>query len=122
MAVLTIPIGLASGWPWLLLALLPSGVLCAPSMTAANDNLARIVPAASRGEAIGLLGSAFTVGSTAGAPFAGLVIDAWGPPWAFAVAGAVSAVAALAALPAYRRSPRAVVDASVERVVTTVGV
>jgi MFS family permease len=122
MAVLTIPIGLASGWPWVLLALAPSGVLCAPSMIAANDNLARIVPAASRGEAIGLLGSAFTAGTTAGAPFAGLVIDTWGPAWAFVAAGAVGVVAALAALTAYRRAPRAGAEARADRVVTTASV
>jgi MFS family permease len=105
MALLTIPIGLASGWPWLVLALLPSGVLCAPSMTAANDNLAAIVPAASRGEAIGLLGSAFTAGVALGAPFAGAVIDAVGPQWAFAAAGVVGTLAILTAVPLYRRVP-----------------
>jgi MFS family permease len=102
MAVLTVPIGLASAWPWLLLALLPSGLLCAPSMTAANDDLTRIVPPTSRGEANGVLGSAFTVGIAAGAPFAGVVIDTWGPQWAYAAAGAVGALAVLAAAPAYR--------------------
>jgi MFS family permease len=111
MAVLTIPIGLASAWPLLLLALLPSGLLCAPSMTAATDDLTRIVPAASRGEANGVLSSALTVGVAAGAPFAGVVIDAWGPPWAYAAAGLVGALAVLAAAPAYRRSPRDADDA-----------
>lgn len=105
LGLLTIPVGLAPSWPWLLLALLPSGVLCAPTMVAANDNLARIVPAESRGEAIGLLGSALTAGTSLGAPFAGVVIDHFGPEWSFAACGAVGAVAILAALPAYRRSP-----------------
>jgi MFS family permease len=77
-------------------------------MTAANDNLARTVPAESRGEATGLLGSAFTAGTTLGAPFAGLVIDQAGPGWAFAAAGAVGALVVLAAVPAYRRAPQAV--------------
>jgi MFS family permease len=111
MSVLTIPVGLVTGWPWIMLALLPSGVLCAPSMTAANDNLTRIVPPAARGEANGLLSSAFTVGVTAGAPIAGMIIDGWGPGWAFAGAGAVGAVAVLAAVPAYRRGYRPFVEA-----------
>jgi MFS family permease len=111
MSVLTIPVGLVTGWPWMMLALLPSGVLCAPSMTAANDNLTRIVPPAARGEANGLLSSAFTVGVTAGAPIAGMIIDGWGPGWAFAGAGAVGAVAVLAAVPAYRRGFRPFVEA-----------
>jgi MFS family permease len=105
MGLLTIPVGLAPTWQWLLLALVPAGVLCAPTMVSANDNLAHIVPAESRGEATGLLGSALTAGTTLGAPFAGLVIDHAGPAWSFAACGAVGAIAVLAALPAYRRSP-----------------
>ena len=104
MGLLTVPVGLAPSWPWLLLALVPAGVLCAPSMVAANDTLARIVPANSRGEATGLLGSALTAGTTAGAPFAGLVIDGAGPAWAFAAAGAVGAGAVLVAWAATRKA------------------
>jgi predicted MFS family arabinose efflux permease len=103
--VLTIPVGLAPSWPWLVVALIPAGVLCAPTMVSANDTLARVVPAESRGEATGLLGSAMTAGTALGAPFAGLVIDHAGPAWSFAAAGAVGAVAVLAALPAHRRAP-----------------
>jgi predicted MFS family arabinose efflux permease len=103
MAALTIPVGLGDAWPWLLLALLPSGVLCAPAMTAANDNLTRIVPAASRGEATGLLGSAFTFGVAVGAPFAGTVIDHLGPSWSYAATGLVGLLATLAVIPLWRR-------------------
>jgi MFS family permease len=106
MAALTIPVGLASGWPWILLALLPNGVLCAPSMTAASDNLTGIVPAAARGEANGLLNSAFTIGVAAGAPFAGTIIDGWGTTWAFAAAGAVGLLVSLVGVPIYRRGSR----------------
>lgn len=109
MAVLTIPVGLAGGWPWLLLALVPSGLLCAPSMTAANDNLTEVVPPAARGEANGVLSSAFTMGIAAGAPLAGLVIDRWGPQWAFAAAGTIGFLASVAALPAFRRGASGVV-------------
>jgi MFS family permease len=107
MALLTIPVGLAS-WPWIMLALLPSGLLCAPSMTAANDNLTRIVPPAARGEANGLLSSAFTAGVAAGAPFAGAIIDGWGPAWSFAAAGVAGVLVVLVAVPAYRRGAPAV--------------
>jgi MFS family permease len=105
MGLLTIPVGLVPSWHWLLLALIPAGLLCAPTMIAANDSLARAVPANSRGEATGLLGSALTAGTTLGAPFAGFLIDNAGTHWAFAACGAVGAVAVLAALPAYRRAP-----------------
>ncbi|MBX6749364.1 MAG: MFS transporter [Micromonosporaceae bacterium] len=110
MAALTMPVGLASSWPWIMLALLPSGVLCAPSVTAANDNLTRIVPPAARGEANGLLGSAFTIGVAAGAPFAGAIIDGWGAEWAFAAAGGVAVLIVLAAVPAYRRGDHPAVE------------
>jgi MFS family permease len=102
MAILTIPVGLASGWPWLLLALLPCGMLCAPTVISANENLTRIVPPAARGEAIGLVGSAFTVGTALGAPFAGAVIDATSPAWAYAAGGMVTLLAVAIALPASR--------------------
>jgi predicted MFS family arabinose efflux permease len=106
MAALTMPVGLASGWPGILLALLPSGLLCAPSMTATVDKLTDIVPPVARGEANGLLGSAFTVGMAAGAPLAGVVIDGFGAPWAFAAAGGLGVLVVLAAGPAYRRGGR----------------
>lgn len=121
MALLTIPVGLAGGWPWLLLALLPSGMLCAPSMTAANDNLTEAVPSAARGEANGVLSSAFTVGVAAGLPFAGAIIDRWGPQWAFAAAGAVALLAVLGAQPLFRRGA-ATVTPAVERVPETAAV
>lgn len=104
MGLLTIPAGLAPDWRMLCLLLIPAGVLCAPTITAGNDTLSRLVPAESRGEAMGLLGSALTVGNTIGAPFAGLVIDGAGPGWAFAAAGAVGTLAAALSFPAYRRS------------------
>jgi predicted MFS family arabinose efflux permease len=85
-------------------ALIPAGLLCAPTMVANNDTLTRIVPESSRGEATGLLGSALTAGTAAGAPFAGLVIDNAGTAWAFAAAGAVGALAALVALATRRRA------------------
>jgi MFS family permease len=106
MGMLTIPVGLVSGWPWLLLALLPCGVLCAPSMISANENLTRIVPPAARGEANGLVGSAFTVGTALGAPFAGAVIDATSPGWAYAAGGMVTLLAVAVALPASRAAGR----------------
>jgi MFS family permease len=104
MGLLTIPVGLAPSWQWLVVALIPAGLLCAPTMVANNDTLTRIVPESSRGEATGLLGSALTAGTAAGAPFAGLVIDNAGTAWAFAAAGAVGALAALVALATRRRA------------------
>lgn len=105
MGLLTIPIGLAPSWHWLLITLIPAGLLCAPTVVSANDTLSSIVPASSRGEANGMLGSAMTIGTTLGAPFAGVIVDHFGASWAFAAAGTIGALAVLAVLPAYRRSP-----------------
>lgn len=102
MGLLTVPVGLAPNWLILLLFVIPSGMLCAPGITSGNETLSRHTPASARGEAMGLLGSAMTVGVSLGAPVAGFVVDKYGPHWAFAVVGAVGALAVLLALPAYR--------------------
>ncbi|GIH20501.1 MFS transporter [Rugosimonospora africana] len=106
MGLLTAPIGLAPSWQVLCVALVPAGLLCAPTVASANDTLSRLVPATSRGEAMGWFSSAMTAGTSLGSPFAGLVIDHVGPGAAFAAAGAVGAVAALVAIPAARSRTR----------------
>ncbi|HET8660032.1 MAG TPA: MFS transporter [Micromonosporaceae bacterium] len=103
LSVLTVPIGLVAGWPWLCLALLPAGALCAPTLASTSDAVSRLVPAGARGEAMGLHTSALTVGLAAGAPLAGAAIDLAGPAWGFVAVGAVGGLLALAAVPAYRR-------------------
>lgn len=95
----TIPVGLGGGQWWLLvLALLPAGALCAPSLAAAADTVSRLVPASVRGEAMGLHNSAITVGIALGAPLAGVVIDASTPAWGFVATGLLGAAVALPVL------------------------
>lgn len=72
---------------WFVVALVVSGVCCAPTITATVDDLSRAVPASVRGEAMGWHGSALTLGSAAGAPVIGLGLDHGGWTWGFAVAG-----------------------------------
>ncbi len=111
MAVLslcTIPVGLGGGIWWLLaLALIPAGLLCAPTLAATTDAVSRLAPADARGEAMGLHGSAITVGIAVGAPLAGAVIDASAPAWGFAVTGLIGGLVALAAVPVELRRRRA---------------
>jgi MFS family permease len=99
----TIPVGLVDGAGWLAVALIPAGALCAPTLASAADAISRVVPAAARGEAMGLHGSALTLGLAGGAPLAGLVIDSHGPAWGFAVVGLVSLSIAVGLLPFARR-------------------
>jgi predicted MFS family arabinose efflux permease len=104
LSAFTIPVGLAEGWQWLCLTMLPAGALCAPSLAASADAVSRLVPAGARGEAMGLHGSALTVGMAVGAPLAGAVIDATTPAWGFAAAGLVGGALAVAAVPLTRAS------------------
>ncbi|GAA3144586.1 MFS transporter [Nonomuraea salmonea] len=127
MGALTIPVGLVGGgWHWVVLALLPAGLLCAPSLSSTVDALSRWVPSAARGEAMGLHGTALLIGGAVSAPIAGAVIDGVGPSWAFAVAGLAGVVMVLIALPFWRRHPSEptvltvpISEMSVEKVVAT---
>lgn len=109
LGVCTIPIGLGGDQWWLLaLALVPAGALCAPALAATANAMSRLAPASVRGEAMGLHGSAITVGNALGAPLAGAAMDAFGPAWGFAASGLVGTLAALAVLPGelrHRRQP-----------------
>ncbi|MBW6432344.1 MFS transporter [Actinoplanes hulinensis] len=107
MAVLTIPVGLGGDHWWLLaLLLIPAGALCAPTITASSDAISRMIPAAARGEAMGMHNSALTVGVALGAPLAGLAIDHRGPAWGFVAVGAVGVLVALLVLPTEFRRRR----------------
>lgn len=104
MAALVTPIGLASPWPLLCVAIIPSGALCAPSLAATVDTLTRRVPAGARGEATGLHSTALTLGIAVSGPIAGLVIDRLGVRWAFAVAGLGGLLLVAAAAAFWRRT------------------
>ncbi|MFC4059690.1 MFS transporter [Planomonospora corallina] len=105
MGLFTVPVGLVGDdWRWLVVALLPAGLLCAPGLSSTVETLSRWVPARARGEAMGLHGTALLVGGAVSAPLAGAVIDGPGPGWAFAVAGLVGVAMVLLALPFWRRS------------------
>lgn len=104
LGALTIPVGLAGDWWMLMLALIPAAALCAPTVAATAEEVARLAPPAVRGLATGLQSSAFTLGQAAGAPAVGFVVDHASPAWGFALAGVGGlAVAAVAGLLAARR-------------------
>ncbi|MET7335279.1 MFS transporter [Nonomuraea sp. NPDC005650] len=105
MGLLTIPVSLVSGWQWLVVMLIPAGILCAPSLSATVDVLSRWVPSAARGEAMGFHGTALLIGGASSAPIAGAVIDGSGPSWAFVLAGLVGVAMVLAAAPFWPRRP-----------------
>ncbi|WP_433441510.1 MFS transporter [Nonomuraea sp. CA-141351] len=106
MGLLTIPVGLVGGgWQWLVLALVPAGLLCAPSLSSSVDVLSRWVPAGARGEAMGFHGTALLIGGATAAPIVGAVIDGSGPAWGFVIAGLVGMGMVLVAAPFWSRRP-----------------
>lgn len=103
MCVLTAPVGWIGGpWWWLFATLLPAGVLCAPALSATVDAVNRQVPAAARGEAMGLHGTFLTIGGACAGPVAGGLLDAYGPAWALAASGVGGTVLVLMAMPFQR--------------------
>ncbi|HEX9338811.1 MAG TPA: MFS transporter [Pseudonocardiaceae bacterium] len=104
LGLLVVPVGLAGGQWWVLcLALAPSSLMCAPTLTSTADRISRVTPAAVRGEAMGLHSSALTLGGALGSPVVGTVVDHWGPGGGFAAAGVGGILIALLALPLARR-------------------
>ncbi|HWO61850.1 MAG TPA: MFS transporter [Umezawaea sp.] len=95
LGLLSIPVGLATGNLWALaLLLIPANFLAAPVIASTGEVITRLTPPSVRGEAMGLQGSAFTLGAAAGAPLAGFVIDHTQAAWGFAVTGAAGATIA----------------------------
>ncbi|MDQ3577105.1 MAG: MFS transporter [Actinomycetota bacterium] len=98
LGLLVIPVGIAGSSWWLLaIMLIPSNLMCAPTIAATGEEVNRLAPVAKRGEATGLQSSAFTFGAAAGAPLVGFVVDHSSPSWGFVVAGVGGVLVALLA-------------------------
>jgi MFS family permease len=103
----TIPVGLG-GEVWSLsLWVIPTGFLCAPTMTASAEWIAKLVPEERRGEAMGWQGTAFTIGGAASSPVIGAAIDGVGAWGGFVIGGAIATTIALVCwsgqlIPAFR--------------------
>ncbi|GAA1338824.1 MFS transporter [Saccharothrix algeriensis] len=99
MGLLAVPIGLFGASPWVLAAaLVPMNLLCAPTIAGTGEAITQLTPGSARGEAMGLQGSAFTLGAAVGAPLAGFVIDHSSPAWGYFVAGVGAVVIAAGSL------------------------
>lgn len=88
MGLLVIPVGLLDH-PWWVLALMlvPTNLLCAPTLAATTESVSALAPVRVRGEAMGLQDSATRIGLAIGSPVVGFVIDHTAPAWGFAAAG-----------------------------------
>ncbi|MET3173454.1 UNVERIFIED_ORG: MFS family permease [Arthrobacter sp. UYCu721] len=110
MAALTIPMGFAQDtWTLAFVSILP-GLLCAPVLSAASEQVADLVAEDRRGEAMGWYGSALTAGVALGAPLAGIFIDGMGPSGGFVSVGVAGVLLCLVGLllQAFRRRRAAV--------------
>ncbi|MFC0546616.1 MFS transporter [Kutzneria chonburiensis] len=107
--VTMVPVGLLAGQWWLLaLALVPNGLLCAPTFSSTSDAVTRLAPESVRGTVMGVYSSAYTVGAAIGAPLIGFVMDNSMPLWGFVAAGGVGllGVATAVALGGHKLSQR----------------
>ncbi|SCK37812.1 Predicted arabinose efflux permease, MFS family [Streptomyces sp. WMMB 322] len=95
LGLVTVPAGLARDWPWLCVAVVGSGLLTAPALSAVADAVSRLAPAGVRGEATGLQSSAQSAGFALGAPMVGVAIDVSVPAGGFAAAGLAALATAL---------------------------
>ncbi len=111
----TIPVGLGTEVWSLSLWVIPTGFLCAPTMTAATEWIAKLTTEERRGEAMGWQGTAFMIGGAASSPAIGLGIDHVGAWGGFVVGGLIATAIALLALggqliPAFRPDSHAIED------------
>jgi MFS family permease len=104
LGLLVVPVGVAGGQWWVLcLVLVPTNLMCAPTLAATGDEVSRLAPASVRGEAMGLHSSALTLGGALGSPVVGTVVDHLGAAGGFAAAGLGGVLIAALAVPLARR-------------------
>jgi len=103
LAVLCVPVALAGSWWALALLVIPTGLFCAPLITATGAELTRLTPAGVRGQVMGVHGSALTIGNALGAPLIGAVVDHTAPRLGFVAIGALGTLLAVLGLYLTRR-------------------
>ncbi|WSY36532.1 MFS transporter [Streptomyces sp. NBC_00887] len=113
LGLVTIPVGLAHDWPWLCVAVVGTGLLAAPTLSAVADAVSRQAPVGVRGEATGLQSSAQSAGFALGSPIVGVAVDVSVPAAGFAAAGLAGLAAALTGCLLSRRSPPRPPDSAV---------
>lgn len=99
LSVLVMPVGLADHVWWLLaLAVIPTNLVCAPTLAATAESVLGLAPPRVRGEVMGMLDAAMRSGLALGAPVVGFVLDHSSAGWGFAASGAGGLLMAAIAL------------------------
>ncbi|MFI9386742.1 MFS transporter [Kutzneria sp. NPDC052558] len=91
----TVPLGLLDAPLSLTVALLPAALLYAPAFAATAADASRHAVDGTRGVVMSVYSTAMTVGTAAGGPLAGAVVDTSDPAAAFAVIGGLTALVAV---------------------------
>lgn len=104
LAGLTVIAAAAPNWALLALLVVPSGLFCAPLISATAAALTEYAPAAVRGQVLGLHASALTIGNGIGAPLVGLVVDRTTARTGFVAIGLAGVALAALALAGLRYS------------------
>ena len=114
LALVTVPMAfVSSAWTLVVLSF-AAGLFTAPTVTATVDQLSGMVPAETRGEAMGWHGSSLAAGGTLGAPLAGMAIDRYGVGGGFAAVALGGVALALLAVP-FMRSGRSAARSTLVR-------
>jgi MFS family permease len=98
LALAIVPAAFVAGPVWLAIAIVLSGLPCAPALSSINAALMRLAPEHRRGEVMGWSGTMSTVGNALGAPLCGVVIDRASPGAGFLTAAVVGGGIAIAGL------------------------
>ncbi len=107
MSVLMLPVALAGGQWWVfVLVMIPTNMMCAPTLASTGEAVARLTPSAVRGEAMGLHSSSLTLGAALGSPVIGTIVDHLGPSGGFLGAGLGGIAVSAAVILANTRRPK----------------
>jgi MFS family permease len=104
LAGLTVIAAAAPNWVLLAVLVVPSGLFCAPLISATAAALTDRAPPAVRGQVLGLHASALTIGNGIGAPLVGLVVDRTTARTGFVAIGLLGLALAVVALAGLRYS------------------
>ncbi|MEU8779825.1 MFS transporter [Streptomyces sp. NPDC048606] len=99
LGLVTLPVGLVGGVPWLAVALLPAALLNAPAFASTAAAAGAFAVDGARASALGLYSTATAAGAALGGPLVGTALDHGGPAPGFAALGAAILLVSLAAWP-----------------------
>ncbi|MGI5350687.1 MFS transporter [Streptomyces sp. CA-250714] len=96
LGLLMVPVGFVADWRWMVCAVVPAALLVAPAFSSSAGAASRLADPRDRATVMSLYGAAMMVGSSLGAPLAGVVFEHGASVAGFAAVGSVGIAAGLA--------------------------